>query len=475
MQNDKSWFRPLWDHLRSDGGRAMRLVVVLACTLITVSIGYAYGRDIWVRGWQLWTWAVCVAITVIFLIPAGVPTLRLGKTWAVLFSLALVALLLRATSLESIPGGLHVDEMGVADFSLRHIFPEPHKTLSPFRTGPVSQPSLYHYLIRLSLALVGNSITGLRISSASAGTLAVLATYAAVAVLENQQTALLGAIVMATYHYHVHWSRIGLNNVWDTLWVPATLAAYGWGWRRRWSGGAVLAGAALGFSQYFYAGSKIGVLLLAYLIWKLWRQEPDKQRLIVHVGKLLLVATCVAAPLVMFIVRDPAPYFERSDVVFGWKREVILEAMGGHYDLLGYAWRQAWRSLGAFTTVPDVTGFYGPGVPLVIGLAAPLFVAGFLWSTYKRRWIPVLWILLTVLLGGFMLTGAPSSSHYTVSIPAICWLIAVPLGWLMEHDRQRLALLALLIVMATDLAFYFAIYVPGGPRDLIHPFPPWPL
>ena len=151
-----------------------------------------------------------------------------------------------------------------------------------------------------------------------------------------------------------------------------------------------------------------------------------------------------------------------------------MAALGGRYDLLGYAGRQTWRALGAFTTVPDVTGFYGPGVPLVIGLAAPLFVVGFLWSAYKRRWIPVLWVLLTALLGGFMLTGAPSSSHYTVSIPAICWLIAVPLGWLVAHDRRRLALLALSIVIVTDLVFYFVIYVPGGPRDLFNPFPPWP-
>jgi hypothetical protein len=27
------------------------------------------------------------------------------------------------------------------------------------------------------------------------------------------------------------------------------------------------------------------------------------------------------------------------------------------------------------------------------------------------------------------------------------------------------------IIMATDLIFYFGIYVPGHPRDLIHAFP----
>ena len=89
--------------------------------------------------------------------------------------------------------GLHVDEMGVADFALQQVFTETHHTINPFRTGPVSQPVLYHYLIRLSLAVVGNSITGLRVSSALAGALAVLATYAVVAALENQRAAILRA------------------------------------------------------------------------------------------------------------------------------------------------------------------------------------------------------------------------------------------------------------------------------------------
>ena len=130
---------------------------------------------------------------------------------------------------------------------------------------------------------------------------------------------------------------------------------------------------------------------------------------------------------------------------------------------------------GAFVAVPDVTGFYGPGVPLTLGLAALLFVAGALWSVHKRRFIPILWILLTILLGGFLLTGAPSSSRYTVSIPAICWLIAMPLNWLIEKGQRYLALGLLVVVVMTDLLFYFAVYVPSAPVDLIHSFPPGPF
>jgi hypothetical protein len=106
----------------------------------------------------------------VFLAEGGQPSLRVTRRtliWPAVILLA--ALLLRVTFLESVPGGLHVDESGIADFSLRHIFPRPGETLNPFRTGPSSQPSLYHYLVRLSLAVGGQSISGLRLSSALTG------------------------------------------------------------------------------------------------------------------------------------------------------------------------------------------------------------------------------------------------------------------------------------------------------------------
>ncbi|MCI0399423.1 MAG: glycosyltransferase family 39 protein [Chloroflexi bacterium] len=458
---------------------AMQVIVALAGALVSLLIGYAYARVDWVTGWQLWTWLVTViVVAAVLLSGAGRPPLAPGRHWWWLAALLLAAFVLRAALLEIIPGGLHVDEYGVADFSLRHIFYQPLQTINPFRTGPASQPILYHYLVRLFLAVAGQSITGLRLSSAVAGALGVLATWAMVAVFDNRRTAVFAAVLMAGYHFHLHWSRIGLNNIWDTLWAPLMLAAFAWGWRRRWSGGAVLAGLALGFSQYFYAGSRLGALLLAVVLFQLWREQPleerDARRLLVHGGKLGLMAVCVAAPLFLFALREPGPFFNRAGVAFGWRPETMVMVTGNPPRPLAYAWYQLWRSAGAFVAVPDVTGFYGPNVPLLIGLAAPLFVIGLLWAIYKGYTLPVLWVALTVLLGGVLLADPPGSSHYVVVIPAICWLVAMPLNWLAENGQRRLAILFLVAIVLTDLAFYFGVYVPSHPRDLIHPFPPWP-
>lgn len=471
----KSRFSQFNDALRNDEMLAMQLVMLLVGLIVSISIGYLYSRSVMVAGWQLWTWLVTVFFVLGGLLAAvgRPPKLTLAR-WRWLLAIAAAALLLRIVMLETIPGGLHVDEYGVADFTLRHVYHVPGETLNPFRSGPASHPSLYHYLVRLSLLVGGNSITGLRLSSVIAGTLGVLATYAVIAQLDTRKTALIGAALMAGYHFHIHWSRIGLNNIWDTVWVPVMLASYAWGWRHRWRGGAILAGASIGFSQYFYPGSRLGLLLLGFLVVYLWREERDSRRLLTYVGLLILTAIFIAGPLIIYAISDPVPFFERSQTVFGWRTESIVQITGNPPDRWSYAWYQLWRSVGAFVSVPDVTGFYGPGVPLLIGLAAPLFTFGFFWAIYKRQLIPVLWIMVTVIFGGFLLLDPPGSSHYVVAIPAICWLIAIPLNQLMERGHLRLALALLSLILLTDIVFYFAIYVPGNPRDLIHPFPPFP-
>lgn len=472
------WWRAgtaLWrDRVRGNDQHGMQIVTALAAASISVLLGYAYVNSSWVDGWQLWTWLLTLGVLVVVLTPwAERPSLTL-PAWRWLLAINLLALLLRLPFLEFIPGGLHVDEMGVAGYAARHVFPPEGQTINPFHTGASSQPTLYHYLIRLSFALFDYDIAGLRISSALVGTLAILATYLMVLVFDRKRTALFAAAIMATYHYHVHWSRLALNNIWDTVWVPLILAGFAWGYRRGWSGGAVLSGLALGLSFYFYAGNKISLFLLPLVMLMAYRQDPDRQRLLIHTGKLGLTAVAAGAPITLFALIQPQVFFARSRVVYAWQEPAIVDAVG-QLDYGAYLWHQIWRNVGAFVAVPDITGFYGPGVPFLIGLAAPLFVIGLLWAIWKWQWVPVLWVLFTVIFGGIMLTGAPSSSHFVVVIPAICWLTAVPLNWLWQRDMEKLALVLLVAIMLTDALFYFAIYVPGSPRDLFNAMPPWPF
>jgi 4-amino-4-deoxy-L-arabinose transferase-like glycosyltransferase len=460
--------------IRGNGRAQLRMFVVLACLFTTISLGYVYADHSMVRGWQLWTFLLCVLVAVVAMLPGNgsIPGDRFPfrprrhHLWIV--GLLLAAALLRVLFLEQFPPGLHVDEFGTADFTLRHVFPPQNLTLSPFRTGQSSQPSLYNYLVRLSLAVVGESITGLRITSALAGSTAVVATYALVSVLQSRRTALFAAILVTVSHFHIHWSRIGLNNIWDTVWVPLILAAYAWGWRKNWSSGAVLAGLALGLSQYFYAGSRIVLFLLPFLMYSLWRKERDNPRLVEFAVKTYGMAAVVAAPLAIFGIQFPEEFGRRLITGLIWGSDLPPQEIPSVGERLI-------DTLISFTALPENTGFYRPGVPLVFGLAVPLFIAGILWAIRERQFMPVLWIGLTMFFGGFLLQALPSSNHYLVAVPAIGWLVAMPMEALFGFGRLRIAVVMLLLVVVSELGFYYGIYARAPSPDLVLAFPenPW--
>ena len=463
--------RSLSDEIRSNDGVALRVALALAPVAVSVSLGM---RDdvLLTTGWELWVWVACIGLAVAALTPWQQRPFRFQRADLWVLAPMALALVLRIWHLTTIPHGLHADEVGTADFTMRWVLAAPHSTLYPFRNGPSSQPALYYYLLHFSMQLFGQGIFGLRFPSVLAGVLGVGATFALVSVWSNRRMALLTAFLMSTYHYDVQWSRLALNNIWDTLWIPLALACLAWGWKAHWRGGAVLCGLAVGLSQYFYIGTRIGLLLIPYVVYRLWRDDPDARRLIIHIGTLIVVAFVVAAPLYAFAIKHPGPFLDRVKINWVWT-PMMVERFGSDWLApVRMALDQAWRSIAGFTTLPETTGFYGPGVPFLIGLAGPLFVAGIFWALRRRLYLPVLWILTTVFLAGFLSQGTPASSHYTAAIPAIAWLIAIPVQAIADLRHPRVALGLLALVMVTDVYFYFGVYVPAGDHpNLTHTFP----
>jgi 4-amino-4-deoxy-L-arabinose transferase-like glycosyltransferase len=462
------------EEVKGNDRRMLQIITAGACILLSGFLGYAYVNDSMITGWQIWVWLACVGLTFFILFTPPPFDLRPKRSWIWLLLLLAAALALRLVFLGSLPAGLHQDEAGTASFSLRHIVPGSEYILNPFRTGPASHPTLYNYVMRLSLLLAGESIFGTRLSSAIAGALAVLATWFMIAVVQNKRTAWLAAILMAGYQYHIHWSRIGLNNIWVTLWAPLTVGLFIWGWEKKWNGAAVLSGLALGLSFYFYAGGYVLPFLMIYLTLKFWRDKEERRQLVIFAGKTMAMSLCVVVPLLFHAFLQPRLFFERSQTVFGWKSQFIQEITGDPGNIGKFIKYQIERSLGAYTTYVDFSGFYRAGVPFLFGLAGPVFLIGFGWAIYKKQYLPVLWIVLVTLLGGFLLTGTPAGSHFIASIPAICWLIAMPLDYLMKSKRSGWAIAILVIILATDLIFYFGVFPHYPPGDLSLPFPSKP-
>ncbi len=144
---------------------------------------------------------------------------------------------------------------------------------NPFVMGYMSMPTFFYWPLSWSLWLVGDGMVGLRLPAALAGTLTVPLFYGLVRSLWGRRTALLSALFLVTYDYHIHYSRLGANNVWDPLFAVLIFWAVDRGLAKR-PGTAraplrvrplILAGLVLGLAFYFYTGARLlPILVVVY-------------------------------------------------------------------------------------------------------------------------------------------------------------------------------------------------------------------
>ena len=146
-------------------------------------------------------------------------------TWleaATVAALTLLALVLRVSALDSVPFTLGGDEAWHGLWPARY---SPGEVRNPFTMGYMSMPTAFYWPLSWSLWLIGDTVTGLRFPAALVGTVTVPILYLFARDLWGRRTALLSSIFVAAYDYHIHFSRLGANNVWDPLFVVLTLWA----------------------------------------------------------------------------------------------------------------------------------------------------------------------------------------------------------------------------------------------------------
>src|SRR5690606_20463028 len=127
---------------------------------------------------------------------------------------------------------------------------------------------VYPYMQWASAEALGSNLLALRVVSAVCPLLTVAARYRLGRVLFDARIGLLAAFALAVFPPHIHFSRLGLNNVADPLFGVLALASMAQGLRGgRWRDYA-LAGVLLGLTQYFYEGGRLLFPALA-LVWGL--------------------------------------------------------------------------------------------------------------------------------------------------------------------------------------------------------------
>lgn len=408
--------------------------------------------------------------------PERLRAVRLARS-DVLFTAAIfaAALLLRGLGTEAVPSTLSGDE-GAAGLTAAQFASGEANNL--FTIGWFDFPSLYFALQSVGVSLLGHTIPALRLPSAVGGALTVVALYWLARVTFDATLARIASLVLLFSHYHIHMSRIGLNNIWDGFFAALAAAGLWYGWRADRRLGFVLAGLSLGLGQYFYVTMR--AMPLVFLVWAaaaFLGQRALFRRRLPGLALSAYVALVAVLPLALFFSTHPAQLTSRSNFVTIFGDWMAGQTAGGERSVAGVLLDQALLAAGGLVNEP-LRLLYEPGAPLLLAVGAALFLMGLLWALANMdlRYFLLLLPIAATLLIVTISQSAPSSQRYVLATPFVALFVALPAGllavWLRQlwpEYRALAAVPALLLVAAicfTETRFYFTeaydAYILGG-------------
>jgi hypothetical protein len=289
-------------------------------------------------------------------------------------------------------------------------------------------------------------------------------------------------VLLAGSHYHLHYSRLGMTNVWDPLLALLTLGLIAIAWeqaaeaptkRLLWA----LAGLLTGLNAYLFTSSRLLPLILAgLLVVVIVFQRAQLRQEWRHLFAAAAVAFVVALPQLLTYNANPTIFMERANSLgvlagqSGWLGQEAARTGLSQGEIFA---QQFWRAALAFNATLDTSTAYGPPVPLLNGVVGNLWILGLILALARIRQLRfallVVWVAVTVLFAGVLLENPPGSHRLLIAAPALNLLAALALveiaRGLAAAVRPNaatsaflpLAAIALLLAL-WDVGFYFGPY-----------------
>ncbi len=337
-----------------------------------------------------------------------------------------------------------------------------------FIVGWFSFPTLYYYIQSIFIQLFGQTTIALRIPSAIIGSLTVVAVYLVGRKMFSHRVGIISALFLSTFHYHVHFSRIGLNNIWDGFWYTVVVGALWYGWKFEDRKGYLVAGVGLGFSQYFYPSSRTLFVFILFcgLLAFIFEREKLK-RAYSNLTVSAIIAFVIVAPLYFYYIKYPEQFFaplSRVSIFSTWLKNEITTSGSPAWIIFI---KQISTGFQAYTHTP-LRAWYQPNTPILRPLDAVFFYIGIivLLTRYRERRsiLLILWLLIFGLIGGLS-EPTPAAQRYVAVAPACALVIGNGISGLADilakiwTKRKTLfaipAFVILAILMATNWYFYF--------------------
>jgi len=394
-----------------------------------------------------------------------------------LSALLVLAAGLRFYDLNRLPPGLWFDE-GLEGLNALSILHERHVRLyfdnREFFDGKATnaEEPMFHYLLALSIAILGPTVLALRVVSALVGVLTVGVFYGMVRTIWDRRMALLSALLLAMFRWHVHFSR----TVFRTLLVPLFGCLFFWLW---WNGVErgrksylILAGVVLGLGFYTYFAFQLIVPAWLCYWFVRWRREKERRpELLRGLVWPAVAAFVVLLPLIGYFIanRDVATGRVGALSIFERKDESALQQLAPE-QRASSAVRQlalnAWANVRHFWWRGDHVAKHNvPHMAIFDPLTSILFAIGLLATIFgigrdSRNLLVLLWAgwlacasifsfgapnllrtlgmvpaVVLILANGYLLIGKTIERH--MSRPMAVFLLAVSIAWFGANETFR--------------------------------------
>jgi 4-amino-4-deoxy-L-arabinose transferase-like glycosyltransferase len=346
----------------------------------------------------------------------------------VLLLILMLAFALRTIALSTHPYPWSGDEASIGSEAMRIINGD---VTNFFATGWSSQPNWSFVPTAITQIIFGKNILAIRLTSVLAGTLAVLFTYLTGRELFNPTIALMAAAFLATLPYNLHFSRIGVNNVIDSLMSALVFWLLAKALRKddpRWY---YVTGAVAGLCIYTYAGTRLVAILGATtLLFLAIRQRGYLYTHWRHLAAFGIAGVVSAAPQAAFFARHPDIFIGRlgqEGILFnGWLTQHSIETGKSVFAIL---LDQFTRTTMVFIAAPASGIFFNSPYPYLTVLGSLLFLLGMAYALaypFKtQHFILLLWFWAVVLLGGILTLNPPANTRLVMTTPAVVSLMAL--------------------------------------------------
>lgn len=304
--------------------------------------------------------------------------------WIALTLILILAFTVRIYHIDSTPAGLYPDEAANGVDALNAIETGDFKLFYPVNYG---REGLFINLQAISIAIIGNTILGLKLWSIIFGTLSVLGIYLLGKELFHRRAAgIIGAFMLATSYWAINFSRIGFRAIMTTFILTFSFYFFFRGLRTRKFQDFFISGIIFGLGLHTYIAFRVAPLIFVFLVPALMASyEKFFKRYWKHALYFILGAFIAAAPMFYnFFISHPEDFQSRSAVIS------VLSPTINQGNLWGTLARTFSLSLIKYNFFGDQNWRHNyPPYPLLDPFVGAFFLAGFLfvlWQTAVLIW-----------------------------------------------------------------------------------------